>query len=240
MPPTWLISLLSALGALGMAAAALRNSRVAGVLGLIQARQGRAQTDQLEASTVDTLFDRIEKLERDAEERRRKFVELRDALDELRRYCLNVRRSAARIGVSVSARGVLSVLPGDPILLVDDDPDILAMLSGFLEDEGYAVAVAGTVAEARARAAERTPACVIVDLWLGAGQSVAELVAELRHRAPRAGGLPVIVCTADRSARAKAMMTTLDAQGVIEKPFSLDAVLAVVRMAMASRQGATA
>src|SRR4051794_41845973 len=58
----------------------------------------------------------------------------------------------------------------DPILLVEDDANVLTLLRACLERNGYAVATAGTLAEARRRL-ERSGDCglVILDRGLPGG-----------------------------------------------------------------------
>jgi two-component system response regulator MprA len=52
------------------------------------------------------------------------------------------------------------------ILVVDDDPDLVASLEAFLGARGYAVATAGNSREAYARILERRPDLMILDVMM--------------------------------------------------------------------------
>ena len=65
-------------------------------------------------------------------------------------------RSGARVDdAAVAAR---------PILVVDDDPEILAMLRDFLESEGLAVRTASNGAEALEALDDVVPALILLDM----------------------------------------------------------------------------
>ena len=57
-------------------------------------------------------------------------------------------------------------------LIVDDDPDVCQVLAEFVEREGFAVACAGTLAEARQQMAAGTPDILLVDIGLPDGQGL--------------------------------------------------------------------
>lgn len=69
----------------------------------------------------------------------------------------------------------------DRVLLVDDDAALRALLGRILQDRGFEVALAGSVAEARVRFTESRPRVAIVDGVLPDGSGVA-LLEELRAR----------------------------------------------------------
>jgi len=72
-------------------------------------------------------------------------------------------------------------MPGKRILLVEDEPEIGDMLALFLRGEGYAVDVARTLAQGRARLDAFPYSLVIADLRLpdGSGLEVVDRAAEL-------------------------------------------------------------
>jgi len=74
---------------------------------------------------------------------------------------------------------------GPLVLLVDDDPTFLHALAALVADQGFAVETAVTLAEARARIAERTPDLALVDLSLPDGDGL-ELLGD-------AAGAPEVV-----------------------------------------------
>src|SRR5713101_6384098 len=54
-------------------------------------------------------------------------------------------------------------------LIIDDDPDFLASLAELIRKEGFSVALASSLEEARKRIAENPPDVVISDLMLPDG-----------------------------------------------------------------------
>jgi len=78
------------------------------------------------------------------------------------------------------------------LLLVDDERDIRHLFAAELEDEGYQVETAASVAEAEAALAQSTFDLMILDVQMP-GESGLQLLQRLaRERSP----LPVILCTA--------------------------------------------
>jgi two-component system, chemotaxis family, chemotaxis protein CheY len=110
-----------------------------------------------------------------------------------------------------------------PILVVDDDPAILATVVEILDLEGYSVETATNGREAL-QAVERTnPSLMLLDMRMPVmdGWGVAR---ELRARGDR---LPIVVMTAAQNARAWA--EEIGAAGFVAKPFELPQLLAVVK-----------
>lgn len=82
------------------------------------------------------------------------------------------------------------------ILLVEDDPAGRLTATALLEDAGFAVELATSVAEGRALLAkERAYALVLLDLHLGDGLGV-QLIPEVRARLPRS---KVVLLSGDSS-----------------------------------------
>ncbi len=113
---------------------------------------------------------------------------------------------------------------GTPILVVDDDPMIRRGIQRVLEQEGFAVETAADGSEAVARAAQRPPALVVLDLILPTegGSGVADAL-----RAAHGAALPIILITADGQAAEKARQ--IGAATYLRKPFEVDALVAAVR-----------
>ncbi len=118
------------------------------------------------------------------------------------------------------------------ILLVDDEPDVLAFLQHLLEQKGYDVdAVAGGPA-ALARLADQPPALLITDLRMPNMDGI-ELLGRFReqHR-----DIPSIVLTAadDPASAVRAMRT--GAADYLTKPIDVAALLASIERALGRDQ----
>jgi DNA-binding response OmpR family regulator len=110
------------------------------------------------------------------------------------------------------------------VLVVDDDPGIVAFIRLALEDEGYEVRTAPNGQEALQRAAEFAPHVILLDMNMPvmSGWEFAEAYAE---RAPPPPA-PIIVITAAGDAATRARQ--LGAAGFLGKPFDLDELSARV------------
>ncbi|CAB3776646.1 Alkaline phosphatase synthesis transcriptional regulatory protein PhoP [Paraburkholderia ultramafica] len=80
------------------------------------------------------------------------------------------------------------------ILLVDDEPEILAAWRLILEGAGYEVGCASNGAEAVARIASRVPDLIVTD-WMMPIMDGAELCCRLRAM-PQLADVPILVHTA--------------------------------------------
>jgi FixJ family two-component response regulator len=72
----------------------------------------------------------------------------------------------------------------EPILLVDDDQDVLDSLQEYMDSNGYAVETASTAEEALAAVTRREFPVVVMDLRLPGPLSGLDLAAIIRQRAP--------------------------------------------------------
>lgn len=59
-------------------------------------------------------------------------------------------------------------MPGEVILLVDDEPNIVELARLYLEREGYRIAAAGDGAKAMEAIKKESPAIVVLDIMLPA------------------------------------------------------------------------
>lgn len=109
------------------------------------------------------------------------------------------------------------------VLIVDDDPDIRAVMHLALAAEGYAVSEAADGGEALQYLDERWPSVVLLDLNLPrlTGWDV-----HARMRAEKVG-VPVVYMTAGTDACVQAARHQAD--GCLPKPFALDDLLRIVR-----------
>ena len=113
---------------------------------------------------------------------------------------------------------------GGSVLIVDDDRDIRETLQEILEQEGYEVLVAKNGQEALARARERRPAVVLLDLFMPVMDGV-----EFRRRQlqdPELADIPVVVVSA--AADVEDRLGALGATGLLEKPLQIEQLFEVV------------
>ena len=104
------------------------------------------------------------------------------------------------------------------ILVVDDEPDITALVAYHLAKEGYRVTTAGTGSDALRSASEERPDLVVLDLMLP-GHSGFEVLAELRRRdETRDVGVLLLTARKDEPDRIKGL--SLGADDYLAKPFS--------------------
>lgn len=100
------------------------------------------------------------------------------------------------------------------ILLVDDDPNLLVVLSEQLRDDGFEVTTARNGTEALRQLEMRWPDLLILDLMMPRMDGVT-LAKHVKERAD----LPVIVLSAIDSGDSKASMLEAVAEDYVTKPF---------------------
>lgn len=116
---------------------------------------------------------------------------------------------------------------GDRILVVDDEPDIIALVAYHLARSGYRVSTAATGTEALQAARDEQPALVVLDLMLPelSGFEVLE-----RLRADKAlADTPVLMLTARRDEPDRVQGLSLGADDYLVKPFSPQELVLRVR-----------
>ncbi|HLU62204.1 MAG TPA: sigma 54-interacting transcriptional regulator [Gammaproteobacteria bacterium] len=121
------------------------------------------------------------------------------------------------------------------ILLVDDDPGLLRLLSLRLESNGYAVRTAKDGAMALAAVEAQRPDLVITDLRMENMDGL-ELLEALVRTAP---GLPVILITAHGSIPDAVRATQNGAFGFLTKPVEKSELLAQVERALETSAAGT-
>ncbi len=104
------------------------------------------------------------------------------------------------------------------VLVVDDEPHIVALVAYHLAKAGYRVATAKTGTDALARANQARPALVVLDLMLP-GMSGFEVLKKLRAR-DDTRDVPVLMLTARRDEPDRVEGLTLGADDYLTKPFS--------------------
>jgi DNA-binding response OmpR family regulator len=111
------------------------------------------------------------------------------------------------------------------VLVVEDEPDIVALLRDFLSVAGFDVLTAGDAAAAVETLDERQVDCVLVDVMLP-GISGFEVCERLRGQGTR---VPIIMLTARTDERDRVQGLDLGADDYVSKPFSVRELLARVR-----------
>ncbi|HET7823953.1 MAG TPA: response regulator [Anaeromyxobacter sp.] len=109
------------------------------------------------------------------------------------------------------------------VLVVEDDPDLVALLEMVLVESGRRVRTAHEGRAALARVGEEMPGLILLDMRMP-GMNGWEFAREFRAR--HGHGCPIVVVTAAENARRRA--EEIGADGWLSKPFDLDEVLAMV------------
>lgn len=109
------------------------------------------------------------------------------------------------------------------VLIVEDDPDLLALIETFLAESGRRVRTAAEGRAALARVAEEMPGLILLDMRMP-GMNGWDFAREFRAR--HGAGCPIVVVTAAENARRRAEEIGADAW--LAKPFDLDEVLSLV------------
>ena len=151
------------------------------------------------------------------------------------------RRLAEASGGALSIEGAVATvklpLAGVPpgalrLLLVDDDAAVRRLLRMTLPAGEFVVIEAADGEEALAELERERPDIVLLD-WKLPGLSGGEVLAELRREHP---GLPVIVLTADITAKTRKEASALGADTFLTKPFSPRELLGVVERLVPRRR----
>ena len=121
------------------------------------------------------------------------------------------------------------------LLVVDDEPTILELLSGSLRFAGFEVVTAASGAEALRAAAASRPDLVLLDVMMPDGDGF-EVVRQMRSSGP---DIPVIFLSARDGVSERVAGLALGGDDYVTKPFSLDEVLERIR-AVLRRSGRAA
>lgn len=129
--------------------------------------------------------------------------------------------------VGHSAHPVDTTAGPAPVLVVDDDPQIRALIQDVLEDAGLTVETAADGRQAVQPGADRRPAAAILDLTLPvlSGEAVAAWLQDVYG-----AGFPIVVLTADDRGAERAV--NLGAIAYLHKPFLLDDLIKAAQLAV--------
>jgi len=111
------------------------------------------------------------------------------------------------------------------LLVVDDEPNIVELLSASLRFAGFDVATARSGAEAVRKAQEYGPDLLVLDVMMPVMDGF-DVVRRLRSDGMH---VPVLFLTARDSAEDKVTGLTLGGDDYVTKPFSLEEVIARIR-----------
>jgi CheY-like chemotaxis protein len=111
------------------------------------------------------------------------------------------------------------------ILVVDDEPSVGETLALLLEDDGHAVSVAMSAAEALDLLEGRRVDLVISDHLLGEGVTGVDLAAVIRRRWP---GTPVALLTAWGTPLGRRPVDADGLAGVLAKPYHMEQIRALI------------
>jgi len=118
------------------------------------------------------------------------------------------------------------------ILVVDDDPEIRSLIRRSLAYEGYYTDTAGDGCEALARAADKPPDLIILDIMMP-GRDGIEVCRKLRQDND---DVPILMLTAKGTVADKVSGLECGADDYLVKPFALDELLARVKALLRRRQ----
>jgi CheY-like chemotaxis protein len=119
------------------------------------------------------------------------------------------------------------------ILVVEDDPVIQNLIVEFLTDEGFDVMAAADGQTGIDIAQDEHPDLILMDLMLPVLDGMA--ATRSLKSDPRTRAIPVIAISAGTNLRLHA--ERLPADGVVGKPFDLDALLAAIMVQLQAPDG---
>jgi len=116
------------------------------------------------------------------------------------------------------------------ILIVDDEPDICELVSGILQDEGYATRIARDGDDALNAIKTRRPNLVFLDIWLqGSKLDGLQLLDAAKGEFP---DLPVVMISGHGNIETAVAAIKRGAYDFIEKPFKADRLVLVADRAL--------
>src|SRR5947209_10376198 len=112
------------------------------------------------------------------------------------------------------------------VLIVDDEADIRDLVSGVLEDEGYAVRTAADSTQTLDAIEDRRPSMVLLDVWLqGSKLDGLQLLQEIKLRDPT---IPVLVISGHGNLDTAVAAVREGPVDFIEKPFEAERLIYLV------------
>jgi two-component system nitrogen regulation response regulator NtrX len=118
------------------------------------------------------------------------------------------------------------------VLIVDDEADIRQLVSGILEDEGYATRVAANGIDALEQIKLRQPNLVILDVWLGDSERDGLKILDIIKKDHPF--VPVIMISGHGTIETAVTAIKKGAYDFIEKPFQTERLLLIAERAIES------
>jgi CheY-like chemotaxis protein len=119
------------------------------------------------------------------------------------------------------------------ILIVDDEPEIVRALGLRLRSVGYDVLAAADGVQATAMAVREQPDLILLDIGLPGGDG--HTIASRIRSNMRTVQIPLIFLTARTAIDDVRKSESVQAAGYVQKPYQPEALLSLVKQALASR-----
>jgi DNA-binding NarL/FixJ family response regulator len=140
-------------------------------------------------------------------------------------------RGVLPLSAAEKGSGPSTANAGARILIVEDDYFVASNLEHSLKEAGYdVVGVAVSAAEAEDIARVKRPALAIMDIRLAGKSDGIEAAIKLSSNY----GVPSIFATAHGDAETRLRAAKANPRGWVNKPYSMDAVVAAIRSALSS------
>jgi DNA-binding response OmpR family regulator len=121
------------------------------------------------------------------------------------------------------------------VLLVDDDRDLLTVLSAALRQRGYEVAVAQDAVAAMSAAVKLKPHVVVLDVGLPGGEGT--VIMKRMHALPQLAGVPVVMMSGRDPVKYRDEALAAGASAYLTKPVAADALEVAIRVALGEDVG---
>ncbi|WP_225938397.1 response regulator transcription factor [Leptothermofonsia sichuanensis] len=121
----------------------------------------------------------------------------------------------------------MSVTLMGTILIVEDTPSEMELISYYLRESGYSVVGAVSAKEALSRAVELKPEVIITDVVMP-GMSGFELCRSLKKH-PATENIPVIICTSKSQEIDRLWGMKQGASAYLTKPFTCEQLIRAVK-----------
>lgn len=113
------------------------------------------------------------------------------------------------------------------VLIVEDTPSEMELISHYLQEGGYMVISAVTAKEAMSKAIEQRPDVILTDVVMP-GMSGFELCRSLRKH-PATEKVPIVICSSKNLEIDRLWGMKQGADAYITKPFTREQLIRVVR-----------